>query len=570
MFDDFLQGSSLQPLNHSPQPFAMDMMRTELDHVHRASTPTYNFVSGPMSHMTEQRLDNSSGLSPADFAMFQQRSDPAQSARSVTPLAQTPIYQPSMGSTYGGMNMGMNMGMMSSNYMPSAQNFHSQVPMIDKGKSRMVELDDKEWESQFAQLDVHHDAATATATATSTENATETNHLGDFESIWRGIQAENAQNAEPTHLNDIDIDRWKDFDALANSDNAIGTYLFERDNPFKDSSLNAFEEGQKILAEGGNLSLAALAFETAVQRDPTHVAAWVALGQSQAQNEKETPAVRALEQALKLDPASLEAMMALAVSYTNEGYESSAFRTLERWVTTKYPDLASQPSTSDSDSTSTWSWMDRAAQCERVTNLFILAAQKSPSGPTLDPDVQVGLGVLFYGAEEYGKAVDCFGAALASSQTGVSNSSNQVHLLWNRLGATLANSGRSEEALDAYERALALRPNFVRARYNLGVSCVNMGCYDQAATHLIGALKMHRVVEAEGLERMRRVVGDGPHEGGRDGAARLESMIRQNESTNLFDTLRRVFAQMGRRDLVELVGPGMDLEGWKERGHLVD
>ncbi len=172
----------------------------------------------------------------------------------------------------------------------------------------------------------------------------------------------------------------------------------------------------------------------------------------------------------------------------------------------------------------------------------------------MDPDVQVGLGVLFYGDEEYAKAVDCFEAALASSESGRSTHRSQVHLLWNRLGATLANSGRSEEAIAAYEKALTLNPNFVRARYNLGVSCINIGCYDEAAQHLLGALAMHKVVEKEGRDRAREVVGEGVDED------ELERMMHQNQSTNLYDTLRRVFSLMGRRDLSEAVVAGMDVD----------
>ena len=322
---------------------------------------------------------------------------------------------------------------------------------------------------------------------------------------------------------------------------------------------NPFDEGVQIMDSGGNLSLAALAFEAAVQKDPTHVAAWVRLGSAQAQNEKETPAIRALEEAIKLDPNNLEALMGLAVSYTNENYEATAYRTLERWLATKYPDLITEPLSEAAE----MGFTNRSELHEKVTNLFIRAAQLSPTGETMDPDVQVGLGVLFYSADEFDKAVDCFEAALASSEAGVVNQENNLHLLWNRLGATLANSGRSEDAIHAYERALDLRPNFVRARYNLGVSCINIGVHPQAAGHLLGALSMHRVVEAEARQKAKEIVAGAGGGASNVSEEHVDRLITQNQSTNLYDTLRRVFNAMNRRDLSDLVGPGMDVDRFR-------
>lgn len=478
-----------------------------------------------------------------------------------------------------GYGMGTGIGQMRSQYA-GMQRRTSEQQVNGKGKGRMTELDDKDWEQQFAEMDAAGQRdLDAEANAAIEEELndmdrsvlSETNEYG--ESVWRGIQAETAaarsmadEGQYGMHMGDEvpinTFDNWDNFDSTWNDgyrDPQLGNYLFGEDNPFTTSSKDPFDEGLKIIREGGNLSLASLAFEAAVQKDPQHVQAWCQLGSAQAQNEKESPAIRALEQALKLDTSNLSALMGLAISYTNEGYDSTAYRTLERWLATKYPHVVSLDNLTPEGE---MGFTDRHILHDKVTDLFIRAAQLSPDGEHMDPDVQVGLGVLFYGDEEYSKAVDCFEAALASTESGTTNEPHQAHLLWNRLGATLANSGRSEEAIAAYEKALTLNPNFVRARYNLGVSCINIGVYPQAAQHLLGALSMHRVVEREGMQRVKEVLGDDSANSG-IGDDDVERLVGMNQSTNLMETLRRVFSSMGRRDLSEKVVFGMDIEQFR-------
>ncbi len=58
------------------------------------------------------------------------------------------MYRP-MGMNYMSGGMGMYSGGMHMNQQPQQENA--------KGKSRMVELDDKNWEEQFAELDKQQD-----------------------------------------------------------------------------------------------------------------------------------------------------------------------------------------------------------------------------------------------------------------------------------------------------------------------------------------------------------------------------------------------------------------------------
>lgn len=80
-------------------------------------------------------------------------------------------------------------------------------------------------------------------------------------------------------------------------------------------------------------------------------------------------------------------------------------------------------------------------------------------------DAHVALGVLFNLSRDFDNAVGAFRTALQTRTTDYS--------LWNKLGATLANSARSGEAIEAYQKALDLKNNYMRAWVNMGIAQVN-------------------------------------------------------------------------------------------------
>ncbi|XP_035224269.1 peroxisomal targeting signal 1 receptor-like [Stegodyphus dumicola] len=247
--------------------------------------------------------------------------------------------------------------------------------------------------------------------------------------------------------------------------------------------------------------------------------AWQYLGSSQAKNEQDHAAIAALKRCLELDPDDLNALMSLAVSYTNETLQVQACETLVKWLlkNPKYTHLVKSNFVDDSWPVSS---ILPSNKREAAKEMFIEAARMNPTDP--DPDVQNGLGVLFNLSSEYGKAVDCFKAAL---QVRPDDS-----LLWNRIGATLANSNRPGEAIEAYYHALELYPGFIRARFNLGISCINLGAAKEAAEHFLSALNLQNA-------------GRGPQ--GKSSKAAM--------SSNIWSTLRIVMTLMKRMDLYQAV-----------------
>ncbi|XP_041967929.1 PEX5-related protein isoform X2 [Alosa alosa] len=263
-------------------------------------------------------------------------------------------------------------------------------------------------------------------------------------------------------------------------------YYFHTDNPYKEWP-NAFEEGVRKRRQG-DLPNAVLLLESAILQDPQDSEAWQVLGTTQAENENEQAAIVSLQRCLELHPNNLTALLALAVSLTNTGMRQDACEALLRWLRhhPKHKHLL-KGHTHMPSSPLTQRRMSRVSNnnsCSILTEvkeLFLEAAKQSDS---IDPDLQTGLGVLFNLSHEFNKAVEAFNAALSVRP--------EDYLLWNRLGATLANGDRSEEAVEAYSRALELQPGFIRSRYNLGISCINLGAHREAASNFLTALSLQR------------------------------------------------------------------------------
>ncbi|XP_012533225.1 peroxisomal targeting signal 1 receptor [Monomorium pharaonis] len=344
---------------------------------------------------------------------------------------------------------------------------------------------------------------------------------GDMESLWKRFQDE----WDKISVNEVSSAHpWvSEFDTYYDPFNK--EYDFSETNPMKDLP-NALEEGKKRL-QAGDLPSAVLCFEAAAQQDENNVEAWLLLGKTQAENEQDPSAISALNRCLCLDPSNSVALMALAASYANESYQKQACLTLKEWLlkNEKYKHLMKGPESDmkkDEHPNFSVSTLLYDKVYDEVKDLYIQAARINPRDE-IDADVQCGLGILFNLSNDYNKAVDCFQAAL---QVRPDDSR-----LWNRLGATLANGQRSAEAVNAYHRALELSPGFIRARYNLGISCVNLAAYKEAGEHLLTALN-------------QQAAGRGPQ---------ASNIPPKAMSNTIWSTLRLVISLMHKYELMDAI-----------------
>lgn len=135
-----------------------------------------------------------------------------------------------------------------------------------------------------------------------------------------------------------------------------------------------------------------------------------------------------MKNAHEADPYDLESLLYLGISSTNELEQAAALKHLTNWLR-YHPDFCSLPIlTKEGD-----------LDLDEVENAFNEATALKPS----DTQVLTSLGVLQFIRRDFNKASVYFEKAIKENPID--------HSVWNKYGAALANSMRTEEAKSAYQ-----------------------------------------------------------------------------------------------------------------------
>ncbi|KAG6920305.1 hypothetical protein DXG01_005074 [Tephrocybe rancida] len=350
----------------------------------------------------------------------------------------------------------------------------------------------------------------------------------EYQQYWNEARTGNTSQVPTVNADVASWERmqhdWDQFEATATGIKRVDNYQFQDHNPYLlgDSSTrhHMMHSGYQSLSES------VLQLEAAVQRDMSDAMAWFDLGVKQQENEREQKAFQALHRALELDPSHLPTWLALGVSNTNESNRIGTYDAINEWVTRNERYAAAVQEFRAQNPLEAEAPL--ALRYTHLINTLIVMARSDTNG-TVDAETQIELAILLNTNEEYQKAQDCFLSALAVRP--------DDWLLYNRVGATMANSGRAEDALQYYYKALELNPGYIRARHR----------YEEAAQHILDALVLQDndgIRDAAGLNEKRGVM-----------------------STALWDSLKTTCMHMQRIDLATLCDR-RDLEAFRLNFHM--
>lgn len=297
----------------------------------------------------------------------------------------------------------------------------------------------------------------------------------DLESLWQGANMSDLAEAWRMAGDDPEAafleQAWGGEGGLDEAWNKSAEYQFQSDNQYLDAA-DPLAEAQRLLREGRDRE-ALLALEAEVQKNPESSEGWRLLGQLYAELDQDPEAIQCLRRGHEVDPYNLDSLLALGVSCTNELDQLPALRYLRMWIENHEEHQVLVQGLEPPPDYEFEAWR------QQVTMLFNNAAGNNP----LDADVFVALGVMENINRNYDGAI----VALATACRLRPND----HTVWNKLGATLANSGKSEQAVVAYHQGLQLKPNYARSWSNLAIAHANLGQHADAARFYLSSLVLN-------------------------------------------------------------------------------
>ncbi len=178
------------------------------------------------------------------------------------------------------------------------------------------------------------------------------------------------------------------------------------------------------------------------------------------------------EKALTEDDILFKALPGMAVASFNEGQSEMAFKNLLDWVLVKGANLDTFGDVEKGEIDNT-----------QLISLYLKVTEKFPS----DSKPLEILGVLYNVAGDRQAAAEVLEKACDLSP----NDST----LWNKLGATLANLGKPDEAIKSYVVATKLNKTYIRVRVNYGIALGDQKKPIEAAFQFIEALRIGRAAE---------------------------------------------------------------------------
>jgi predicted O-linked N-acetylglucosamine transferase (SPINDLY family) len=215
-----------------------------------------------------------------------------------------------------------------------------------------------------------------------------------------------------------------------------------------------------LLQQQGRLDEAVAEHRRALVLRPDYAAAHLHLGNAFKRQGKLEEALGSYESALKLKPDLAEACNNLGVVLQNQGKFAEATAAYERVMKQRPGDVEAAYNRAVA--------LQQQGRREEAESAYRDILRQNPNRL-----VYVNLGALLHEQDRLDEALAAFDAALALNPS-------YAEAQFNR-GIILQQQGRLDAAIEAYQQALRLRPDYIEAATNAGIALQELGRLDEAA-----------------------------------------------------------------------------------------